>query len=131
MMKARHILFNTSWDEFDMGTCKFQVDFFNQYIPFLLFQDHKPKPKLTEKMIMAINNIMALNMEKQELYLREFGDSSEVKVSEIHIDQEYDELDGVYAEIIMDMPNVEYMSLIVKDDKIISIDRTGTYFDTL
>ena len=131
MMKARHILFNTSWDEFDMGTCKFLVPFFNQYIPFILFQDHKPKPALTAKMIKAINNIMELDVKEQELYFKEFGENSEVKVSEIHIDQEHDELEGVYSEIIMNMPSAEYMSMIVKDGKIIHLDREGTYLEAL
>jgi len=131
MMKARHILFNTSWDEFDMGTCKFFVPFFNQYIPFLLFQDHKPKPKLTDKMILAINLIMELDDKEQGLYFDEFGHDAEVKVSEIHIDQEHDDLDGVYSEIIMDMPSEEYLSMIVKDGKIIHLDRDGTYLDSL
>jgi hypothetical protein len=130
-MKARHILFNTSWDEFDMGVCKFDVKFFDQFIPFLLFQDHKPKPALTEKMIVAINNIMELDAKEQGIYFEEFGENSDVKVSEIHIDQERDDLDGVYSEIIMDMPSREYMSMIVKDGKIIHLDRDGTYLESL
>jgi hypothetical protein len=130
-MKARHILFNTSWDEFDMGVCKFDVKFFDQFIPFLLFQDHKPKPALTGKMIMAINNIMEFDEKEQGLYFQEFGDKRETKVSEIHIDQEHDDLDGVYSEIIMDMPSGEYMSMIVKDGKIIHLDRDGTYLESL
>jgi hypothetical protein len=130
-MKARHILFNTSWDEFDMGVCKFHVEFFDQFIPFILFQDHKPKPALTEKMIMAINNIMNLDVNEQGLYFEEFGENSDVKVSEIHIDQEHDGLDGVYSEIIMDMPEGKYVSMIVKDAKIIHLDRDGTYLETL
>ncbi len=131
MMKARHILFNTSWDEFDMGICKFDVKFFDQFIPFILFQDHKPKPALTVKMIKAINNIMEFDANEQGLYFEEFGKSSDVKVSEIHIDQEHDELEGVYSEIIMDMPSGEYMSMIVKDGKIIHLDREGTYLELL
>ncbi|CAA6810622.1 MAG: Unknown protein [uncultured Sulfurovum sp.] len=131
MMKARHILFNTSWDEFDMGTCKFDVKFFDQFIPFFLFQDHKPKPALTEKMIVAINNIMVLDAKKQDLYFQEFGENSEIKVREIHIDQEHDGLDGVYSEIIMDMPTSEYMSLIVKDGQIVHLDKDGTYLESL
>ena len=130
-MKARHILFNTSWDEFDMGICKFDVKFFDQFIPFLLFQDHKPKPVLTEKMIVAINNIMELDAKEQDVYFDEFGENSEVKVSEIHIDQEHDGLDGVYSEIIMDMPAGKYMSMIVKDGKIIHLDCDGTYLESL
>ena len=130
-MKARHILFNTSWDEFDMGICKFDVKFFDQFIPFVLFQDHKPKPALTEKMIVAINNIMEFDAKEQGLYFEEFGENLEVKVSEIHIDQEHDGLDGVYSEIIMDMPKGEYLSMIVKDGKIIHLDRDGTYLESL
>jgi hypothetical protein len=130
-MKARHILFNTSWDEFDMGVCKFHVEFFDQFIPFILFQEHKPKPALTEKMIMAINNIMNLDAKDQGLYFDEFGENSDIKVSEIHIDQEHDGLDGVYSEIIMDMPASEYMSMTVKDGKIIHLDRDGTYLELL
>ena len=130
-MKARHILFNTSWDEFDMGTCKFLVPFFNQYIEFLLFQDHQPKPALTEKMIKAINDIMELDAKEQGLYFEVFGENPDVKVSEIHIDQEHDELEGVYSEIIMSMPSGEYMSMIVKDGKIIYLDREGSYLESL
>ncbi|HIP52176.1 MAG TPA: hypothetical protein EYG94_08830 [Campylobacterales bacterium] len=131
MMKARHILFNTSWDEFDMGVCKYEVKFFDQFIPFILFQDHEPKPALTKKMIMAINNIMEFDESKQGLYFEEFGKNSDVKVSEIHIDQEHDVLDGVYSEIIMDMPEGEYMSMIVKDGVIIHLDKDGTYLESL
>ncbi len=130
-MKARDILFNTSWDEFDMGVCKFYVNFFDQFIPFLLFQDHKPKPKLTDKMIEAINNIMQLESSKQGFYFEEFGKNSDIKVKEIHIDQEHDDLDGVYSEIIMDMPSNEYLSMIVKDRVIVAFDRDGTYFESL
>ena len=53
------------------------------------------------------------------------------KVSEIHIDQEHDGLDGVYSEIIMDMSYGKYMSMIVKDAKIIYLDRDGTYLESL
>lgn len=131
MMTRRDILYATSWDEFDMGVCKLFVPFFDQYIPFLFFQEHDRKPQITDKMIMALNSIMELEEKEQELYFEEFGESRAIKVNEIHIDQEHDKRDGVYCEIIINMPSKEYMSLIVKDGKIIHLDRDGSYFESL
>jgi len=37
------------------------------------------------------------------------------KVSEIHIDQEHDGLEGVYSEIIMDMPDGSYLESLGED----------------
>ncbi|MDQ7084783.1 MAG: hypothetical protein Q9M36_07545 [Sulfurovum sp.] len=131
MMKARDILFNTSWDEFDMGICKLSVPFFNQYIPFILFQNHDRKPKLTPKMIVALNHILELDIDKQTLYFEKYSKKDIPKVQEIHIDQDNDILDAVYSEVILSMPKGEYMSLVVKDGTIIHLDDKGTYLTSL
>jgi len=131
MMKARDILFNTSWDELDLGTCKFFVPFFDQYISFILFQDHEPKPRITEKMILALNQIIELDKNKQEVFNKEFSNRELLKVREIHIDQENDVLNSIYSEIILDTNSNTYKSLIVKDGVIIEIDTAGTYLEAL
>lgn len=128
-MTRRDILFNTEWDEFSMGTCKLFVDFFDQYIPFILFQENDHKPQITDKMIDALNQILSLETKQQPLYFEKFADHPYNRVSEIHINQEHDTRDGIYSEIIMQTPSGHYRSLIVKDGKIIACDTDGSYFD--
>ncbi|CAA6822715.1 MAG: Unknown protein [uncultured Sulfurovum sp.] len=128
IMGRKEILMNTKWDEFEMGTCRLFVNLFNQYIPFIFFQEHKPLPGISDRMIIALNHVMALNKDEQDIDLDEIGTN---KVKEIHLDQENDRFSGIYSEIIMDTTSGAYVSLIVKDGKIITIDRDGSYFDSL
>jgi len=130
-MKMRDVLFNTSWDELDIGTCKFFVPFFDQYISFILFQDHSPKARITEKMVTAVNQVIELSNNTQEVYNKQFANNDSIKIREIHIDQENDELDAVYSEIIVNTASDEYMSLVVKDGTIVCIDTKGTYLESL
>jgi len=130
-MTRRDILYATEWDECDMGTCKLFIDFFNQYIPFIFFQNHEPSPKITDKMILALNQILLLDKDLQGLYYETFGRLNIPKVQEIHIDHDNDRFESIYSEVIMLMDSGEYLSLIVKDGKMIRIDRKGTYLDSL
>jgi len=130
-MTRRDILFNTDWDEFDMGTCKLFVTFFNQYIPFIFFQNHQPTPNLTDKMILSLNHILTLEKESQALYFDTFQGGKAPKIQEIHIDQDNDKFESIYAEIIMQPIDNQYLSLIVKDACIIHLDKKGNYLDTL
>jgi hypothetical protein len=148
-MTRKEIMLNTKWDEFDMGTCRIYVDLFDQYIPFILFQEHRPTPDVSQKMISAINSILGLKIQQEEslksmLYENylvqekskgnsKLLDREEVylqsKIDEIHIDQENDRLKGIYSEVIVTTMATEPISLIVKDGDFICID-DGTYFDT-
>ncbi|CAA6816605.1 MAG: Unknown protein [uncultured Sulfurovum sp.] len=128
IMGRKEILMNTKWDEFEMGTCRLFVNFFNQYIPFIFFQEHKPIPGISDRMIIALNQVMALDKVEQDFDFSELGTD---KVKEIHLDQENDDLKGIYAEIIMDTTSGDYVSLIVRDGKVISVDKDGTYFEAL
>lgn len=135
-MTRKEVMLNTVWDEFGMGTCRLFVDFFNQYIPFILFQDHKPTPNISTPMMQSINAILTLDegererlksilhevylsqavfvqegamvWNKEELYLQS-------KVKEIHIDQEHDHCDGTYAEIVIHCAWNALLSVIVKE----------------
>ncbi len=131
MMTRRDIFFNTSWDEFDMGTCKLFVDFFNQYLPFIIFQNNKPKPKVSDKMLASINQVLELDEREQGVFFKEFENKEKLKVKEIHIDEENDRFNAIYTEIIMDTDSSEYLSFILKDGKIIFVDREGSYMDLL
>lgn len=130
-MKRRDILFNTDWDEFDMGICKLFVPFFNQYIPFVFFQNHEPSPKLTDKMILSLNQILDLDEKLQDFYFETFGQENEQKVQEVHIDYDNDRFEGIYSEVILHSIEGEYVSLVFKDGKMVYIDREGSYLDTL
>lgn len=150
-MTRKEIMLNTTWDEFEMGTCRLFVNFFDQYIPFIFFQEHKPTPDISAKMIRSINEVLALEedqldtlkdrlheaylstyviednaiagLNKEEVYLKS-------KVKEIHIDQENDKLNGVYSEIIMHTASVTLMSIVVKDGKIM-YHNDDAYLDAL
>ncbi len=152
-MTKKEIILNTIWDEFEMGTCRLFVDVLDQYIPVVFFQDHKPSPDISDKMIRSINDILALDKNeldtlKEILYTSylsvltdgDNGDESSMlnreelylnnKVKEIHIDQDNDRFNGVYSEIIMSSVSNNLINIIVKDAKIICLD-DGTYFDLL
>lgn len=148
-MTKKEIILNTTWDEFEMGTCRLFVDVLNQYIPVVFFQDHKPTPNISNKMVQSINDIRALdenelgiikemlhegylfasnttgesNTSKEEVYEKS-------KVKEIHIDQDNDKFDGVYSEVIITSISNHLISIIVKDGKAKCYDN-GTYFDSL
>ena len=148
-MTRKEILLNTTWDEFEMGTCRLFVNVFNQYIPVIFFQDHKPSPDISNKMIQSINDILALDENELEVikgmlhkaYLFASNTTAESntskeevykksKVKEIHIDQDNDRFNSVYSEIIMSSGSNNLISVIVKNSKIICLD-DGTYFDLL
>jgi len=59
-MTKKEVSLNTTWDEFEMGTCRLFIAALNQYIPTIFFQDHKPQPTISEKMLQSINDILAM-----------------------------------------------------------------------
>jgi len=130
-MTRRDILYATEWDEFGMGTCKLYITFFEQYIPLIFFQNHEPSPKITDKMILALNEVLLLDKALQGLFFEYFKDTKIPKVQEIHIDHENDRFEGIYSQVIMAMPLGEYLSFIIKNGKMIAIDTEGTYLDLL
>jgi len=131
VVSNKELMLITKWDEFEMGICRLEVQFFNQYIPFVLFQEHRPKPNISKGMIKSINDILALNEVEQEFFEKEFADEFGYKVKEIHIDQDNDALDGVYSEIIMERVFGDTVQLVVKDGKIICYNPDGSYFDSV
>ena len=64
-MTKEKILENTTWDYYEMGKCPIFVNLFDKEIPFIIFQEHKPKPSITDKMAESINEILSLD--KSEL----------------------------------------------------------------
>ena len=131
-MTKKELSINIKWDEFEMGTCRVFVETLNLYIPTVFFQDHKPKPTVSNKMLAAVNDI--LGMDKSEFARIEDILGTEVyaqsKIKEIHIDQENDPYEGVYSEVIVDTGSNTQVSIIVKDGKFMFVN-DGTYFDTL
>jgi hypothetical protein len=134
-MTRKEIMLNTKWDEFEMGTCGIFIPFFDQYIPFIFFQEHTPTPDISTKMIASINMIIGFDTSVRNTYLEAFKDEDgnylDHKVKEIHIDQDNDRLDGLYAEIIIQLPTSNTVNLIVKDGKIVCIDHDNSYFEKL
>ena len=63
-MTKKELSINTTWDEFEMGTCRIFVPVLDQYIPTVFFQDHKPKPTISNKMLQGVNDI--LDMDENE-----------------------------------------------------------------
>jgi len=63
-MTKKELSINVKWDEFEMGTCRLFVETLNQYIPAVFFQDHKPRPTISNKMLEAVNHI--LDMDEKE-----------------------------------------------------------------
>lgn len=59
-MTKKEILDKTTWDYYEMGTCHIYVPLFEKEIPFVFFQDHKPEPNITDKMIECVNDIISL-----------------------------------------------------------------------
>lgn len=131
MISNKELMLITKWDEFEMGICRLEVKFFNQYIPFILFQEHRPKPNISKGMVDSINDILSLHEVEQAFFEKEFSNEFGYKVKEIHIDQDNDTLEGTYSEIIMERVFGDTVQLIVKDGKVICYNNDGTYFDSI
>lgn len=131
-MTKKEVSINTTWDEFEMGTCRVFVEELNQYIPILFFQDHKPKPSISVKMLQSINDILSMNKNEFDRLKEILGVEiyQKSKIQEIHIDQENDKFEGVYSEVIINSGSNSLISIIVKDSKFTCIN-DGTYFNTL
>jgi hypothetical protein len=128
-MTKKELSINIKWDEFEMGTCRLFVPVLNQYIPMVFFQDHKPKPTVSNKMLAGVNDI--LSMEEDEFArLEDILDVETYKIKEIHIDQDNDVYEGVHSEVIVSTGSNVQVSIIVKDGKFMFMN-DGTYFDTL
>jgi len=128
-MTKKELSINIKWDEFEMGTCRVFVETLNQYISTLFFQDHKPKPTVSNSMLQSVNDILDMDMNAFNR-LGEILDTQEYKIKEIHIDQDNDVFEGVYSEAIVSTGSNIQVSVIVKDGKFICVN-DGTYFDTL
>ena len=128
-MTKKELSINIKWDEFEMGTCRVFVETLNQYILTLFFQDHKPKPTVSNTMLKAVNDILDMDINAFDR-LREILDVEEYKIKEIHIDQDNDVFEGVYSEVIVSTGSNIQVSVIVKDGKFTCVN-DGTYFDTL
>lgn len=131
-MTKKELSINTTWDEFEMGTCGLFVPLLNRYITVVFFQDHKPKPTISNKMLQSVNDILDMDQNEFDRLEALIGGKiyEQSKIKEIHIEQENDKFDGVYSEVIMDSTSNNLISVIVKDGKFIGIN-DGTYFDTL
>ena len=133
-MTKKEVSINTTWDEFEIGTCRLFVEVLNQYIPVLFFQDHKPKPSISVKMLQSINDVLEMN--KNEFYRlgKILGIETDLDlkntIKEIHIDQDNDKYKGVYSEVIVHTSPNTQESVIVKDGRFMCVN-DGTYFDTL
>ncbi|WP_225037260.1 hypothetical protein [Winogradskyella sp. SM1960] len=60
-MTKEDILNRTTWNEYGQGHCPIYVNLFEKKIPFIFFQKHQPKPKITDKMTDIVNEILTLN----------------------------------------------------------------------
>jgi len=131
-MTKKELSINTKWDEFEMGTCRVFIEVLNKYIPVVFFQDHKPKPTISNTMLQSVNDILDMNSDEfnriEEILGADIYEQSKIK--EIHIDQDNDNFDGVYSEVIMNTGSNTQVSIIVKDGTFMCIN-DGTYFDTL
>ena len=128
-MTKKELSINIKWDEFEMGTCRVFVETLNQYIPTLFFQDHKPKPTVSNTMLKSVNDILDMDVNEFDR-LREILNVQDYKIKEIHIDQDNDVYIGVYSEVIVSTGLNLQVSVIVKDGKFVCVN-DGTYFDTL
>jgi len=128
-MTKKELSINIKWDEFEMGTCRVFVETLNQYIPTVFFQDHKPKPTVSNKMLQSINNILSMD-ENEFDRLKEILNTQDYKIKEIHIDQDNDVYEGVYSEVIVSTGLNVQASIIVKDGRFMAVN-DGRYFDTL
>ena len=131
-MTKKELSINIKWDEFEMGTCRIFVETLNQYIPTVFFQDHKPKPIVTNKMLQSVNDILDMDIKEFERLEEILGteDYRDSKIKEIHIDQDNGVFEGIYSEVIVAVSGNRQISVIVKDGKFMFVN-DGTYFDTL
>lgn len=131
-MTKKELSINVKWDEFEMGTCRLFVETLNQYIPAVFFQDHKPKPTISDKMLQGVNNILDMNINEFDRLAEILGVETykNSKIKEIHFDQDNDNYEGVYSEIILSTGTNEQVSVIVKNGKFIVVN-DGMYFDNL
>ena len=65
-MTKEEILIKTTWDENEMGNCPLFVNLFDKEIAFIFFQDHQPKPSITDKMIDCVNDVLGLDTSELE-----------------------------------------------------------------
>lgn len=65
-MKKEELLEKTTWDEYEIGTCLLFVNCLEKDSPFRFFQDHQPKPDITEKMVETVNDVLALDKSNLE-----------------------------------------------------------------
>lgn len=131
-MTKKELSINTKWDEFEMGTCRVFIEVLNKYIPVVFFQDHKPKPTISNTMLQSLNDILDMDIDQFARIEEILGEEvyAHSKIKEIHIDQENDNFDGVYSEVIMDTGSNTQVAIIVKDGKFMCVN-DGTYFDAL
>jgi len=115
-MTKKELSINITWDEFEMGTCRIFVETLNQYIPTVFFQDHKPKPTVTNKMLAGVNDILDMDINEFDRLGEILGVEvyQKSKIKEIHIDQDNDVFDGVYSEVIMSLGSNKQIGVIVK-----------------
>ncbi len=127
-MTKKELSINIKWDEFEMGTCRLFVEVLDKYIPALFFQDHKPKPTVTDKMMKAVNDILDMDISEFDR-LSEILGVKNYKIKEIHIDQDNDVFEGVYSEVIVSVSSNFQATVIIKDGKFICLN-DGNYFET-
>jgi len=129
-MTKKELSINTKWDEFEMGTCRLFVPVLNQYISTVFFQDHKPNPRISNKMLQSVNDI--LDMDENEFdRLGKLLEFETYIIKEIHIDQDNDPYEGVYSEVIVSKdPKADQVSVVVKNGVFVCINE-GTYFESL
>ena len=131
-MTKKELSINITWDEFEMGTCRIFVETLNQYIPTVFFQDHKPKPTVTNKMLAGVNDILDMDINEFDRLGEILGVEvyQKSKIKEIHIDQDNDVFDGIYSEVIISLESNKQIGVIVKDGAFFCLNN-GRYFDTL
>ncbi len=128
-MTKKELSINTKWDEFEIGTCRLFVSVLNQYLTVLFFQDHKPRPTISNKMLQGVNDILDMDINEFDRIGEILGVES-YKIKEIHIDQDNDVYVGSYAEVIVSTGSNVQVTIIVKDGKFLCVN-DGTYFDNL
>jgi len=131
-MTKKELSLNTKWDEFEMGICLVFFEVLNQYIPIIFFQEHKPTPAISDKMLQSLNTLLDIPLEIFENLKQIVGTTfyEQSKIKEIHIDQDNDTFESVYAEVIMEAKDKSLISIIVKDGQFLCIN-DGSYFETL
>lgn len=131
-MTKKELSLNTKWDEFEMGICLVFFEVLNQYIPIVFFQEHKPTPAISDKMLRSLNTLLDMPLEIFKNLKQIVGTTfyEQSKIKEIHIDQDNDTFKSLYAEVIMEAKDKSLISIIVKDGQFLCIN-DGSYFETL